>query len=397
MLLRDPRDEEAFEALRPGSRRPRPATAPSFPSSRPSALGRARRRLGSLRRPALPAPLDVLRRGGTRPGRRGRARDREPRALLRRPRRRRGRAPRSRRRRLRRGAPARGDGRDLARRPRLEGRAPPARPRRRTRLPRRRPSPARPARSTASSTPATGCSRRSRLRRGGGACARSTAEPALCSSTRSPRSPRRSTVAARGSTSLAPRAQEAAQVEACLEPAELERVVWAEPEALAWAPVEVARSSAKPALGGRAHRHPRLGDAHDRRGRDVRPPPARARPRPRARRRLAVRLPRAGAPLRPGDDARPARRRFTERVADEVVALLGSRADARSSSRRATAHSKCSPRFAGRRALRGARPGRGAARAPARAVPRATSTPCCSQPRPSGRASTFPASPSRCS
>ena len=33
----------------------------------------------------------------------------------------------------------------------------------------------------------------------------------------------------------------AAQVEACLEPGELERVVWAEPDALAWAPVEVAR------------------------------------------------------------------------------------------------------------------------------------------------------------
>ncbi len=33
----------------------------------------------------------------------------------------------------------------------------------------------------------------------------------------------------------------AAQVEACLEPDELERVVWAEPDALAWAPVEVSR------------------------------------------------------------------------------------------------------------------------------------------------------------
>ena len=33
----------------------------------------------------------------------------------------------------------------------------------------------------------------------------------------------------------------AAQVEACLEPAGLERVVWAEPDALAWAPVEVGR------------------------------------------------------------------------------------------------------------------------------------------------------------
>jgi ATP-dependent DNA helicase DinG len=33
----------------------------------------------------------------------------------------------------------------------------------------------------------------------------------------------------------------AAQVEACLEPGELERVVWAEPDAIAWAPVEVAR------------------------------------------------------------------------------------------------------------------------------------------------------------
>jgi ATP-dependent DNA helicase DinG len=31
-----------------------------------------------------------------------------------------------------------------------------------------------------------------------------------------------------------------AQVEACLEPAELERVVWSEPDALAWAPVDVA-------------------------------------------------------------------------------------------------------------------------------------------------------------
>jgi ATP-dependent DNA helicase DinG len=33
---------------------------------------------------------------------------------------------------------------------------------------------------------------------------------------------------------------QAAQVEACLEPAALERVVWAEPDALAWAPVDVA-------------------------------------------------------------------------------------------------------------------------------------------------------------
>jgi ATP-dependent DNA helicase DinG len=32
----------------------------------------------------------------------------------------------------------------------------------------------------------------------------------------------------------------AAQVEACLEPGELERVVWAEPDALAWAPVDVS-------------------------------------------------------------------------------------------------------------------------------------------------------------
>jgi ATP-dependent DNA helicase DinG len=32
----------------------------------------------------------------------------------------------------------------------------------------------------------------------------------------------------------------AAQVEACLEPGELERVVWAEPDVLAWAPVDVA-------------------------------------------------------------------------------------------------------------------------------------------------------------
>ena len=32
----------------------------------------------------------------------------------------------------------------------------------------------------------------------------------------------------------------AAQVEACLEPGGLERVVWAEPDALAWAPVDVS-------------------------------------------------------------------------------------------------------------------------------------------------------------
>src|SRR4029077_14817815 len=32
----------------------------------------------------------------------------------------------------------------------------------------------------------------------------------------------------------------AAQVESCLEPGALERVVWSEPDALAWAPVDVA-------------------------------------------------------------------------------------------------------------------------------------------------------------
>src|SRR5207244_7153845 len=34
----------------------------------------------------------------------------------------------------------------------------------------------------------------------------------------------------------------AADVEACLDPGELERVVWTEPDAMAWAPIDVSRS-----------------------------------------------------------------------------------------------------------------------------------------------------------
>ncbi len=243
MLLRDPRDEEAFEALQPWldrdrDGRPRRARRRAVRG----ALGRARRRLRPLRRPPLPVPLDVLRRGGASPRRRGRARDREPRALLRRSRRRRRRAARARRGRLRRGAPARGDGRDAgsaggSRAPGCAG-SPPTSSAPAARRPWRRPG----ARSTGSSAPATACCARSRRRRGRRRLREPPAEPSCCSSsTRSRSSPTSCTGTARSSTcSRAARSSVAAQVEACLEPDPLERVVWAEPDAVAWAPVDVS-------------------------------------------------------------------------------------------------------------------------------------------------------------
>ena len=59
---------------------------------------------------------------------------------------------------------------------------------------------------------------------------------------------------------LAARALQAvADVQACADPGELERVVWAEPDAVAWAPVDVSRRAARAAVGRRPNGHTRLG------------------------------------------------------------------------------------------------------------------------------------------
>ena len=113
---------------RPGGARRSSRRTRSGPSSRSGADRCAGRR--------CPFVSTCFAEARARPRRRGRARDREPRALLRRPRRRGRRAARARRGHLRRGAPARGVGRRVARRPRLAGRAAAARRRRRARLPR---------------------------------------------------------------------------------------------------------------------------------------------------------------------------------------------------------------------------------------------------------------------
>ena len=140
-------------------------------------LDRDRRRRRPLPRPPLRLRRRLLLRGCPRPRLARRARDREPRALLRRPRparphRRAGGPPRARRRRLRRGAPARGVGRDLARRPDQRAGPAPAAPRRRPRLPRgRRPVPgarARPGRARGAAAAPRGRA----ARRAGGVCAR---------------------------------------------------------------------------------------------------------------------------------------------------------------------------------------------------------------------------------
>ena len=91
--------------------------------------------------------------------------------VLRRPGRGRRCAAGARRRRLRRGAPARGVGRVVARRRRLARGPAPARARRRARVPRAAGDAARAAPSTGSSARASGCSPPSRRRPGAGACA----------------------------------------------------------------------------------------------------------------------------------------------------------------------------------------------------------------------------------
>ena len=278
MLLRDPRDEEASRRCSPGSPRPRPATAPSCRRAVRGALGGARRRRRPLRRPTLPARLELLCGGGEGARRRGRARDREPRAVLRRPRRGRRGAARARRGRLRRGAPARGDRRDVARRPHLARRASPARARRRARLPRGRRAVPRRGRSIASSAPATGCCARSPRRRGAGGCARLPAEPALV------------LVDALAALAEAARGRGEGLDAALAAHARDGRAGRGVPRARRARARRLGRArrarlgarrrlgrAARAALGRRAHRDPRLGDAHDRRGRELRPPPARAR------------------------------------------------------------------------------------------------------------------------
>ena len=193
------------------------------------------------------------------------------------------------------------------------------------------------------------------------------------SSMRWPPSPRRSRVAPRGSTSsLGARSALAAQVEACLEPGGLERVVWAEPDALAWAPVEVSHELRERLWERRPDRDPRLGDPDDGRGRALRPPTARARPRARARSsaRPSTFANRCSSTSRrsmpdPRSDG------YSERAAEEVVALLSlsrGRALVLTSSYRALEVLRVADRRTG--ALRGARPGRRAAGASARAFPR---------------------------
>ena len=59
----------------------------------------------------------------------------------------------------------------------------------------------------------------------------------------------------------------AADVAACLEADDDNRVVWAEPDLLAWAPIDVGARARGAALGRRTDRDPRLGDA-DRRASD---------------------------------------------------------------------------------------------------------------------------------
>ena len=146
--------------------------------------------------------------------------------------------------------------------------------------------------------------------------------------------------AGRGSRrARAPLARRRREVEACLEPGEPERVVWAEPDALAWAPVDVS-----------AELRERLWDdgptailvsatLDDRRRRGLRPPSARARPRARIGRRLALRLPRAGAALRATGDARSTQRRVHRargrRRSSSLLALSEGRALVLTSSYRA--------------------------------------------------------------
>ena len=205
---------DAELARRDRDRRPRGARGRAVGR----ALGRARGRRRPLRGATLPVRLHLLRGGGPRSCRRGRPRDREPRALLRAPRRRRRGAARARRGRVRRGAPARGVGRLVARRPRLARRPAAARARRRARVP-RRPE----AAAGAADRPRRACRRASAARRRPAGRAPAPARGAGRGGARADRRARRPRGALHGQgedlDALGRRALGvAAQVEACLEP-----------------------------------------------------------------------------------------------------------------------------------------------------------------------------------
>ena len=311
MLLRDARDEEAFEALEPWLAETETGDRAELPFEPSEALW-SELAVGSDRCAgrALPVSLDVLRRGRAGARGRGGARDREPCPLLRRRRGGRRRAAGARRRRLRRGAPARGDGGLLARRAGLARGLHRLGARRRARAAARR---TRRCRRGALDRVATAGDRLLRA-----VVARGRAAPAARDPGRDCARPRRCARRARGrargrgprgSTSSRRRALAvAAQVEACLEPGELERVVWAEPDALAWAPVDVSRELRERLWGEGPTAI--LVSATLTTGEDARFVRRRLglERRARARGRVAVRLPRAGAAVRPADDARPAER-----------------------------------------------------------------------------------------
>ena len=189
----------------------------------------------------------------------------------------------------------------------------------------------------------------------------------------------------------------AAQVEACLEPAGLERVVWSEPETIAWAPVDVSGELRDRLWEGGPTAI--LVSATLTTGEDA----------GFVRRRLGLDNARelvVGSPFDfreqvllyvPRTMPDPRADGFTERVGDEVLELLALSAGVLSCSRRATGRStrsapgsragsrtRCS--FRARRRVNGSSH-----------VSGTRSTPFCSRPRPSGRASTSPASRSRCS
>src|SRR5581483_778095 len=181
-------------------------------------------------------PHELLRRGGPRARRPRRPRRRQPRALLRPRRLGRRRAARPRRGRLRRGAPARGERVVVARRPRLRrlaldvGRAC---------REAERPLPARPL---------------DRVERAGERLVRAVAPAAGRRRLRElPPEAGLVLIDALGDLAAALHGEGeelealsrralsvAGDVEACLDTATLERVVWSEPDAVAWAPVDVA-------------------------------------------------------------------------------------------------------------------------------------------------------------
>ena len=261
----------------------RRATAPSSTSEPPRfALGRARRRPRPLPRPALPARDDLLRRARAAARGPGRARDRQPRALLRRPRAARGRPT------ARACCPSTT--------PSSSTRRTSSRSRAATWLGaritagavRRLVADAAQAAAEAGVRAAPRADRRPGRARGGGAPARGRAaerappRPASCPREQAPRADRRSSSGSRrralgrAATSSTPspiRARKLARdVAACLETDRPERVVWAEPGAARVRAGRRLRAPARLALVRGPDGDPRVRDARVR----LRPAPPRA-------------------------------------------------------------------------------------------------------------------------